>query len=89
MVAGVTYLRLIPQESSLDAEIADKVSQARREWAAVAAHLLLFEGQKNDTERYALARHLEVKATSASITFDELALLVEKREGGGNEPGGL
>jgi len=85
----MTYLRLIPQESSIDAEIADKINAARREWAGVAAHMLLFESQRNDTERFNLARKLEALATGASITFDELALLVEKREGGGNEPGGL
>lgn len=83
------YLRLIAQESDLDAEIADKISAARDEWAAMGAQMLFFESQKNDTERFELARKLETMATGASITFDELALLVEKREGGGNEPGGL
>jgi len=82
-------LRLIPFETDLDAEIADKLHKARREWAGVAAHLLLFESQKNDAERYELARKLEVAATATSIIFDELALLVERREGGGHEPGGL
>jgi hypothetical protein len=85
----MSHLRLIPEESSLDAEIADKISVARDEWAAMGAQMLFFESRANDTERFELARKLETMATGASITFDELALLVEKRERGGNEPGGL
>jgi len=79
------HLRLIPFETDLDAEIADKLHKARHEWAAIGAAMLMVEGSrycKTDTERFELVRQLEARATALSITFDELALLVERRERG-------
>ena len=82
-------LRLIPYATDLDAEIAVKLDKARREWAGIGSQMIFVESRKTDTERFELVRQLEARATALSIPFDELALLVERREGGGNEPGGL
>lgn len=82
-------LRLVPNAGSLDAEIGAKLRTARSEWAGIGAHMLTVESRTTDTERFKVVRELEALATQLSITFDELALLVERREGRGNEPGGL
>lgn len=74
-------LSLVPAEpESLDARIAAHMQDARDIWAGIGSYMLLFETRSDDTARFELCRELELRATDLSQVFDDLALLVEKRE---------
>jgi len=75
----VSHLHAVP-DTPLEQRIAATLEEARRTWAALGAGFLRWELLDDDTARFDHARKLEARATELSIIFDELALMVEKRE---------